>query len=673
MIESGKVRKILYGGDYNPEQWPEETWEEDMRLLKDAGINIVTLNVFSWAAVQRDDDTYDFERLDRIMKLVKENGLLVCMATGTGAHPAWMARKYPEILRTEFGGRKHKFGARHNSCPNSPIYLKFAAKMAQKLAIRYGQEENIVSWHIGNEYGGECYCDNCERAFREWLKDKYGTLEALNHAWNTSFWGHTFYDWEEIVLPDTRSEHLDEKRTMFQGITLDYRRFMSDSILKAYRTEYEAVKEVIPDAEITTNLMGAYQPLDYQKWAKYMDFVSWDNYPPNEASYADIAMNHDLMRGLKQGKPFALMEQTPSVTNWLPYNSLKRPGVMRLWSCQAMAHGADAVMFFQMKRSIGACEKHHGAVIDHVGNGNTRVYREIKQFGEELSKLGAQTLGGRTPAEIGMIFDWDNWWALSHSAGPSCDLDYIREWKKYYRALREMNYDVDIVSSKDDFSKYKVLIAPVWYMVKENDDESIRRYVAEGGTFVTSFFSGIVQENDLVVTGGYPGKLRDILGIWVEEYDALPEGVENSFIYQGVRYPARILCDLIHLEGAKQIDDGGYETDFYKGLPLLTRNDFGKGSAYYAASSSSAEFYHTFLNNICHEAGASPVMETPQGVEAACRKSEKGTYVYIMNHTDEEKTVHLPWKGRNILGEDRLIEGSIRLPAYEVLILALAI
>lgn len=671
MIESGKVQKILYGGDYNPEQWSEESWEEDMRLLKDAGVNIVTLNVFSWAAIQRDDDTYDFGCLDKIMKLVKDNGLLVCMATGTGAHPAWMARKYPEVLRTEFGGQKRKFGARHNSCPNSSIYLKFAAKMARQLAIRYGKENNIVSWHIGNEYGGECYCDNCERAFRVWLKDKYGTLEALNKAWNTAFWGHTFYDWEEIVLPDTRSEHLDGKRTMFQGITLDYRRFMSDSILKSYRTEYEAIKEVIPDAEITTNLMGAYQPLDYQEWAKYMDFVSWDNYPSNEDSYADIAMKHDLMRGLKQGKPFALMEQTPSVTNWLPYNSLKRPGVMRLWSYQAMAHGADAVMFFQMKRSIGACEKHHGAVIDHVGTGNTRVYREVKQLGEELNKLEDQTLGGRTPARIGMIFDWDNWWALYHSAGPSNDLDYVNEWKKYYRALREMNYDVDIVSSKDDFSKYKVLIAPVWYMVKEDDDEAVRRYVAEGGCFVTGFFSGIVQENDLVVTGGYPGKLKDILGIWVEEYDALPKGMENSFVYQGVRYPACIFCDLIHLEGAKQVDESGYETDFYKGFPLLTGNSFGKGRAYYVATSSSSDFYHAFLNDICQEAGVSPVMETPQGVEASCRENEKGTYVYIMNHTDEEKTIILPWKGRSILGEDVLVEGSIQLPAYEVLILSI--
>lgn len=318
---------------------------------------------------------------------------------------------------------------------------------------------------------GECYCENCERAFREWLKKRYGTLEELNRRWYTSFWGHTFYDWEEIVLPDTRSEHINEKRTMCQGITLDYRRFLSDSLLTAHRLEYEAIKKVIPDAQITTNLMGFYPGLDYQKWAKYMGFIAVDSYPSNEDSYTEIAMAHDLMRGLKQGKPFSLMEQTPSVTNWLPYNALKRPGVMRLWSYEAVAHGADTVMFFQMKRSLGGCEKHHGAFIDHVGTGQTRVYHEAKALGAELSALGGQLLGARTPAKIGMLFDWDNWWALTHSAGPSQELDYLEEWKRYYRALREQNYKVDIVSVRDDFSGCRVLLAPVW----KRSAESIKR------------------------------------------------------------------------------------------------------------------------------------------------------------------------------------------------------
>jgi beta-galactosidase len=266
-------------------------------------------------------------------------------------------------------------------------------RLAEKLAKRYKDYDNIVAWHISNEYGGECYCENCEKAFRVWLKDKYKTIEEVNRAWNTSFWGHTFYDWEEIVLPNLLSEHFEYERTTFQGISLDYRRFNSDSILDCYRLEYEAVKKHTPKLPVTTNLMEFYKPLDYQKWAKYMDFVSWDSYPSTQDSPAKMALNHELMRGLKEGKPFILMEQTPSVTNWQPYNALKRPGVMRLWSYQAVAHGADSVMFFQMRRSIGACEKYHGAIIDHVGNENTRVFKEAAALGAELDRIGEKTLG----------------------------------------------------------------------------------------------------------------------------------------------------------------------------------------------------------------------------------------------------------------------------------------
>ncbi len=271
---SDKVNKVVYGGDYNPEQWPEEIWAEDMRLFKQAGIDIVTLNVFSWAAIQPSEEMYDFGKLDRIMDMVRDNGLKVCLATSTGAHPAWMARRHPDILRVDFEGRKRKFGDRHNSCPNSPTYRTYAPKLAGMLAERYRGYENIVAWHISNEFGGECYCENCERAFRLWLKEKYETLKELNRVWNTAFWGHTFYDWEEIVLPNMLSEHFQYDRTTFQGITLDYKRFNSDSILDCFRLEYDAVKAVTPEIPVTTNLMGFYPVLDYQKWGKYMDVVS---------------------------------------------------------------------------------------------------------------------------------------------------------------------------------------------------------------------------------------------------------------------------------------------------------------------------------------------------------------------------------------------------------------
>ncbi len=629
--------KIAYGGDYNPEQWDEATWAEDMRLFKLADIDTVTLNVFSWAALQPSEDEYNFAKLDRIMEMVKENGLKVVLATSTAAHPAWMAKKYPEILRTEADGKKRKFGSRHNSCPNSPVYRKYSVALAEKLAERYKDYDNIIAWHISNEYGGECYCENCEKAFRTWLKNRYKTIDELNRAWDTAFWSHTFYDWDEIVPASYLSEHWGWEKTTFQGISIDYRRFNSDSILDCYKLEYDAVKKYTPDIPVTTNFMEFYKPLDYQKWAKHMDFVSWDSYPSPDATPSQMALAHELMRGLKNGMPFVLMEQTPSVTNWQPYNSLKRPGVMRLWSYQAVAHGSDSVMFFQMRRSIGACEKYHGAIIDHAGHENTRVFREAAALGKELTQIGDRTLGSRIPAEVGIIFDWENWWGVEYSAGPSCLLKYKDEVQNYYDALHKQNIPADIIPVDADFSQYKVILAPVLYMVKPGVDEKIRRFVKDGGTFVTTFFSGYVDESDLVTVGGYPGRLRDILGIWVEESDALPEGEVNHFTWEGERHDAGLLCDLLHSEGAEVL--ASYEEDFYAGMPVLTRNKFGEGEAYYVAARSDKAFYEKLMKIICENHGIHGIMETPDGVEATMRINGEKQYLFLLNHSKETHAV----------------------------------
>lgn len=642
MAYGKKVKQILYGGDYNPEQWPEEVWQEDVRMMKKAHINEVTLNVFSWAALQPSEDIYDFEKLDKIMDLMRENGFKVCLATSTAAHPAWMAKRYPDILRTEADGTRRKFGGRHNSCPNSPTYRYYAPRLARRIAERYKDYDNIVAWHISNEYGGQCYCENCEKAFRRWLKRRYKTIDAVNKSFNTAFWGHTFYDFDEIVLPDRRSEHFDMgiglERTTFQGISLDYCRFNSDSILECYQLEVDAIREITPDIPVTTNLMGFYKPLDYQKWAKSMDFVSWDNYPSPDDSPAQIAINHDLMRGVGGQASFVLMEQTPSVTNWQPYNKLKRPGELRLISMQAAAHGADAIQFFQIRRSIGACEKYHGAVIDHAGRDDTRVFLEIEKLGQELEDLGDVFLEGKTPSEAAIVFDWDNWWAVEYSAGPSALMRYRDAVEDYYTAAFEQNVPVDIIGVEDDLSPYKVVIAPLLYMTKTGYAGKIRQYVQQGGTFVTTYFSGIVDEHDLVI-GAYPGQLRDVLGIWVEENDALPEGESNSFEYGGTEYPAEMLCDLMHLEGAEEL--ASYGEDFYRGTPVITKNTLGQGCAYYVGTRSNRAFYAAFIKDVFARAGVVPVMETPEHVEAAVRENDMNRVLFLLNHSSKTEEVVL--------------------------------
>ena len=637
---------ILYGGDYNPNQWPREIWAEDMDLFKKAGINSATVNVFSWAKLQPDENTYDFSELDDIIAMLSENGIDIVLATATGAMPAWMAKKYPEVTRVDFEGRRHKFGQRHNHCPNSLVWQKYAARLAGELAKRYGSNPHVVCWHINNEYNTGCYCENCEKAFRIWLREKYGTLEAVNAAWNTEFWGHTFYDWDEIVAPNDLSDGMGfgfTRKTAFAGISIDYDRFLSDSLLENYKLERDAIRKYDKETPITTNLMGTYKGLDYFKWAKEMDIVSWDNYPAYNTPWSFTAMRHDLMRGLKDA-PFMLMEQTPSQQNWQPYNSLKKPGQMRAQSYQTIAHGADTIQFFQLRRSKGACEKFHGAVIAHSGSGDTRVFKECAQLGEELKKLGAETLGAKNTAEVGMIFDWDNYWALEYTSGPNVDLKYVDQIHQYYQYFYEHHIPVDMIPIDGDFSRYKAICAPVLYMVKEGVAEALEAFVEAGGTLITGMMSGIVDQSDNVHLGGYPGPLRRLCGIWAEEIDALAPEQSNTLRFpDGTESQCKLLCDIIRTEGAETL--AAYGGDFYEGTPAVTKNSFGKGTVYYVGTQPDHDGIAKILDALTAGADVKPLIPDETELEVDLRTIEGREYWFIINLTGTPKSAPESFKG----------------------------
>lgn len=646
---------VYFGGDYNPDQWPREIWEEDMDLFQKAGVNILTLPVFSWARLQPDEDVYTFEWLDEILDMIHAHGIKVCLATATAAQPAWMSRKYPEILPVDFDGRKRKHSGRVNFCPNSQLYRDFSGRLVQRMAERYKDHPALALWHVGNEYGTYCYCETCEKAFREWLKKRYGSLEELNKRWNMNFWGHTVYDWDEIVAPSGISEMWKDgalERTTFQPMALDYKRFMSESSLACYKNEYDIIKGICPHIPVTTNLMGTFKPLDYFKWAEHMDIVSWDNYPGLKDPAGSIAFSHDLMRGLKGGRPFLLMEQTPNQTNWQPYNSLKRPGVMRLLSYQAMAHGADSVMYFQMRQSIGNCEKFHGALIEHVGHEHTRVFRECAQLGQELKNLSG-IIGSRLKAKVAILFDWENWWAVELSSGPTVQLRYVDQVKKYYQALFDCNIPVDIIKPEDDLSGYTLVIAPILYMMKPGVAEKLKSFVQNGGTFLTTFMSGLVDENDRVTTKGYPGELKELLGIWVEEIDALEPGMcngisfckassgdaKNMTAFMDGSYTCSMICDVMEAQGAEVL--AVYEKDFYAGRPALTRNTYGKGRAYYLGTDPEERFIADLMKSICEECGISPALQAPTGVEITQRYKDGTCYTFILNHLSQNVFINL--------------------------------
>ena len=664
---STHFKRILYGGDYNPNQWTKDIWQEDMRIFKDAHINTATINVFSWAKIQPSEHEYNFDELDEIVDMLSKENYDIVFATSTAALPGWMVRKYPEVMFTDYEGRQHKFGGRHNACPNSFVFKHYARELAYKLAERYADNPHVTCWHVSNEYGNECFCENCQKAFRVWLKDKYKTIDALNRAWNMEFWGHTVYDWDDVVPPNALSDGIGSEKTAFAGISIDYRRFYSDSQLACFKMERDAIKSVKPDAFVTTNLMGTFKGLDYFKWAKEMDVVSWDNYPSYDTPWSSIAMTHDLMRGLKD-EPFMLMEQTPSQQNWQKYNSLKRPGQMRAQSYQTLAHGADTIQFFQLRRSVGGCEKFHGAVIAHVGNENTRVFREVAQLGAELERFGDYTLGSRNEAEVGLIFDWDNYWALEYTSGPSEDLKYVDQIHQYYQYFYKKSIGVDMIPVDADFSKYKIVVAPVLYMVKDGMKEALENFVKNGGILITTFMSGIVGQSDNVYLGGYPGPLREMAGVWVEEIDALaPKQKNKAKFADGSTAACSLLCDLMHLESAKAL--ASYEEDFYAGMPAASKNTYGKGTTYYIATQFEEEGLAKILDQAVQEAGVSSVIPEETGLEVVTRVSDTTRFYFVMNFTDEEQILPESLTGKKDMISQKMTEHGMKLKKWDVLLL----
>ncbi|WCN79117.1 beta-galactosidase [Micromonospora sp. LH3U1] len=668
------IVKVPFGGDYNPEQWPEDVWKQDYRLFDSARIDLVTIGVFDWALTQPAEDVYDFALLDRIVERAAAEGRGICLATGTGAHPAWLAKAYPEVTRTDFEGRKHRFGQRHNSCPSSPAFRRLSAELARRVARRYADNPAVIAWHVGNEYGGACYCELCAAGFRDWLRNRYGTLDELNAAWYATFWSHTFTAWDEIEPPSALTEHWrGPDHTAFQGITLDYLRFSSDAMLINFHDEKVAIRESSPDLPVTTNFMGMYRPIDYHRWAAHLDFASWDNYPPDDESAARMALTHDLMRGLKDGQPFWLMEQSPSVTACRDVNPLKRPGLMRLWSWQAVAHGADALLFFQLRASRGASEKYHGAIIGHAGRSDTRVFREVAELGAELDRLGAASLGARTPARVALLFDWDSWWSLEISDGPSRLVRYQQVVLAYHRALWDAGVDLDVVPVTHDLSGYAVVVAPALHMLKGDLPQRLEAVATRGGSVLTTYLSGRVDENDQAFLMDVPGPLGQLMGVRVDEWDARGPEVVNPVRLgddaDQVDVEARLLFELVIPQGAEVV--GTYQADFYAGTPAVTRNSFGAGDGWYvAAGLDQAGVSWVVRQVLARHDVLGPYPDTPD-LESAVRVAPDGSrLLFLLNHRAEPVEVTARSRGVDLLTGDRTAEGSsLRLPAYGVVVL----
>lgn len=665
------TNEFLHGGDYNPEQWWDEpdVINQDFALFKQAKINTVTVGIFSWAKLEPEEGNYDFSWLDSIFDRVEEMNGHVVLATPSGARPAWLAQKYPEVLRTDNLGNKRGFGGRHNHCLTSPIYREKVREINTKLAEHFGQRKSLVLWHIYNEYSGECYCELCKNAFREWLKNKYGNLDNLNHAWWNTFWSHTYNNWLQVNPPSPLSEMGNK------GMNLDWKRFITDQTISFIDNETAPLKKITPNIPVTTNMMAGnplmdpFAGFDYQKVAKRLDFISWDSYPAwgnDNQTTAELGRNvgliHDFFRSLKH-QNFLVMENTPSRVNWHSVDRAKRPGMHELASLQDIAHGSQGVLYFQLRASRGSSEMFHGAVIEHRHPEQTRAFKDVTKVGKDLEKIRPIVDTNYLKAKVAIVFSYDSYWALQDAESYSKDKKIWQTIQKHYRYFYDHDIPVDFVSPEDDFSGYTLLIDPMHFLMSKAYLKKIDSYVKNGGRIVGTYISGVVDENDLAYMNEWPKELQDIYGIEPLETDVLYPGQANTIIFKGKEYKANDYCEtLINCTGKVLAK---YTSDFYQDTPAIVEHADGLGKGYYLACRTDYDLLEKFYEEIASDLIPElPICKSSSKVSIQVRENENTKYWFVQNFSDKEEKIKLDKELLDLVGSKK-DKGEVVLKPFE--------
>ncbi|GHH67162.1 beta-galactosidase [Streptosporangium violaceochromogenes] len=652
-----RVPGLLFGGDYNPEQWPEHVWDEDVRLMAEAGVNMATVAVFSWSRLEPRRGEYEFGWLDRIMDLLHEHGVAADLATATATPPPWLVREHPGVLPVDAAGTRLDFGSRQSYCPSSPVFREATVRLARVMAERYREHPALAMWHISNEYADhtlECFCEESARHFRRWLSARHGSIDGLNAAWGTSCWGQHYTSYDQVNPPRKAPGPVNPAQV------LDWRRFCSDALLECFELEKAVLREVTPDIPVTTNFMSILHGLDYWKWAAAEDVVSDDAYPDpaDPASHVAVALSYDLMRSLKR-RPWLLLEQAGGAVSWREVNAPKPPGMMRLHSLQALAHGADGAMFFQWRQAKYGPEKFHSALLPHGGTAS-RGWRDTLRLGADLKRL-AEIAGSATRAEVALVLDWESWWGLeAPESMPSNRLKLKALLQAWYEPLHATGVAVDLVPAGGDLSGHRVVIVPNLYMCTGEQAGWLADF---GGHLIVGPFSGVTDPDDQVHDGGAPGPLRGLLGVAVDEFWPLPDGLVQRVRLApatggepGHVLSARTWTEWLRVEDAEVL--ARYEGGDLDGQAAITR----RGTVTYLGCL--LDDVTPVLSEVLARAGVEPVADVPEGVEA----TRRGRYLFLLNHATSPAKVNLREPGKDLLtGRD--LSGPIEIPARDAVVL----
>lgn len=660
---------LLYGGDYNPEQWAPDVWREDARLMREAGVNLVTVGVFSWARYEPAPGVRDFGWLGEVLDLLHEHGVAVDLATPTASPPAWLGVLHPETLPVDADGVRHVAGSRNHFSPASRVYREHALAITADLVERFAGHPAVRMWHVGNEFGQVCYGEESARAFRAWLRARYGTVERLNDAWGTAFWSQRYGSFDEILPPRRMPYHANPTQA------LDFRRYTSDLLRDLYREQRDAIRAVDPARPVTTNLMGFFPLVDYWSWAQDLDLVADDAYPDPADPHApaDAALTQDLVRSLRGGEPWLLLESATSAVNWRRHNLPRTPEASRLSSLQAVARGADGVCFFQWRASRAGAERFHSAMLPHAGP-DTRVHEGVRRLGADLRRL-RPVAGGRVAARVAALWDWPSWWATSGPGLPTDRLDALAQLRAWYRPLWEDGVAVDLARPGADLAAYDVVLVPQLALLRPDAAAALEAAVRRGATVVVGPFSGVLDEDAQVVTGRSPALLRDLLGVGAEEWAPLPDG--GVTLAPGPAWPpsgsepgpdgwrADVLGELL------RADDGAdvlatFAEGHLAGVPALTRHTVGRGAAWYVGTVPSAGLLAAVLRAAVAQAGVEPVLAglRGSGVEAVRR----GDALFLLNHSGRPALVDVPGDRTDLLTGAR-VDGTVRLDPWDAVAL----